>query len=91
MNLKFGEDCIGCANRRKRWVCRDCDVGELFEDEDRPGVDAVLRDDNPALGPSRFGEALPSDDDLPAGDKTRRLLEQLDSDDGDEEDGREEG
>lgn len=57
MRLKF-DDCATCAFRRRRAVCADCDMGELYEDEDRPGVDAVFSD--PV---TRFGESVIADDE----------------------------
>lgn len=56
MRLKF-DDCVSCVFRGKPRTCRDCDVGELYEDEDRPGVDAVFRE--PA---TRFGESVSADE-----------------------------
>ena len=52
------EDCRTCRFRRRRDICRGCDVGELYEDEDRPGVDQVFRE-----VPLRFGESVIADDD----------------------------
>lgn len=57
MRLKF-DDCATCVFRRKPATCRDCDVGELYEDEDRPGVDMALYEHS-----SRFGESVSGDDD----------------------------
>lgn len=55
--LKF-EDCATCRFRRIPRICRDCDMGELYEDEDAPGVDSVFREP-PA---TRFGDTVSADD-----------------------------
>lgn len=56
MRLKF-DDCETCRFRRQRHVCRECDMGELYEDEDCPGLDVVFRE--PVL---RFGESISADE-----------------------------
>jgi hypothetical protein len=58
MALKF-DDCKSCRFRRRRLTdapCVDCDLGEFYEDVDRPGVDLAFHD--PV---TRFGESVITD------------------------------
>lgn len=81
MRLKF-EDCATCIFRRKPSVCRDCDVGELYEDEDRPGVDMAFYEPS-----TRFGESVSGDeDDRPERPNLDRIAEELSGNDDDGED-----
>lgn len=52
------DDCVSCANRRRKHICRDCEVGEFYEDEDEPTVDRAFE-----VAPSRFGESVIDDED----------------------------
>ncbi len=56
MAYKF-DDCRSCANRRRKWICGDCDVGEFYEDEDAITADRMI--EAPAV---RFGETVTADD-----------------------------
>jgi hypothetical protein len=71
LRLKF-DDCVTCRFRRKPRICTDCDVGELYEDEDAPTVDLAFHE--PA---TRFGDTLPDDDETPGFDPSR-FLDSLD-------------
>jgi hypothetical protein len=63
MTAKF-EDCHSCKHYRRNRrpdrnpVCQGCDVGELFEDLDNPGVDEAFR-----APTTRFGESVSPDED----------------------------
>ena len=43
IDLKFGEECVGCKFARRQRTCRGCDMGELFEESDPEGLDGILR------------------------------------------------
>jgi hypothetical protein len=43
VELKFGEECVGCKFAAAQRACRRCDVGELFEESDPEGLDGILR------------------------------------------------
>jgi hypothetical protein len=61
MAMKF-DDCKGCKFRRRKSTeapCHDCDLGEFYEDIDRPGVDVAFRD--PV---TRFGESVRTDETI---------------------------
>lgn len=38
------DDCGGCQNRFKPRVCRACSSGDLFEESEPAGLDAIFRD-----------------------------------------------
>jgi len=61
MAAKF-DDCKSCRFRRRRFnetPCDDCDLGEFYEDMDRPGIDVAFRD--PV---TRFGETVRTDEEM---------------------------
>lgn len=41
---KFDE-CFSCINFNKQRICRHCDAGELFEENDVTAVDLIINDD----------------------------------------------
>lgn len=76
------DDCATCANRRKRHICRDCEVGEFYEDEDEPTVDRVFYE-----RPTRFGDSVTTDyeeDEAKQLDAAAMLSEAADEDNNDE-------
>lgn len=79
MPLKF-DDCRDCRFRRKPSICAECDVGELYEDEDTPTVDEVF------IGVSRHERSV-SDDDMGVRFDANRFVDDLeDKDEADDED-----
>lgn len=78
MALKF-DDCRSCRFRRKPAICGDCDVGELYEDEDSPGLDFTHNT-------GRFGDAVTTDEPERNFDPNRFLDSLEDQDDSDDED-----
>lgn len=77
--MKF-DDCVSCRFRRKPQVCRDCDVGELYEDREAQGVDHAISQPS-----RRFGESVSADDTSPTFDPNRFAdsYEESDNDDDD--------
>lgn len=68
--LKF-EDCGTCRNRRRAWICRDCDFGEFYEDAEIAPLDfsegrilaradksLVTDDDEPDMNPDDLIERI---------------------------------
>jgi hypothetical protein len=43
IELKFGEECVGCKFAKRQRACGDCDAGENFEELDPEGLDGILR------------------------------------------------
>ena len=78
MPLKF-EDCRTCRFRRKPEICAECDVGELYEDEDAPTLDQTFRET-----PTRFGETVTDEDSERVFD-TDRFLDSLEDNNGSDE------
>lgn len=62
------DDCKTCRFRRKPRICGECDVGELYEDEDAVALDEAFN-----TPPSRFGESLTDDLDERGFDPDRFL------------------
>ena len=54
------DDCYMCRFRRKKHICRDCDYGEQFEDEDVQELDFSVE-----RSFDRSGKSLVTDDDEP--------------------------
>lgn len=81
MALKF-DDCASCRFRRKPRVCAECDVGELYEDEDAPTLDIAFE-----TPPARFGESVTSDDAERRFDPDRFLDDLETKDECDEDEG----
>lgn len=43
VELKFGLECAPCKFVKRPRTCRGCDAGEMFEESDPEGVDALIR------------------------------------------------
>lgn len=80
MSRKF-DDCATCRHRRREAVCRDCGVGELYEDEEAPGVDSVLCDPDARPDVSVTGD----DDRVPDAQRFIDNLPEAEPDDGEDD------